>query len=43
MANFFWKLAERMDWDGIPPKKLWRFILRKMDEAHGHKGLDYDY
>lgn len=38
-----WQLAERMDWNDRWPRSLWRWLLRKIDEANGHHGLDYDY
>lgn len=41
--QWVWELAERMDWNGRPPKRFWRWLLRKMDERNGHRGMDYDY
>lgn len=38
-----WLAVEWLDWCDIPPKRMWRFFLRKIDEYHGYKNLDYDY
>lgn len=38
-----WSLLEWLDWYDVPPRKFWRFLLRKMDEKHGFKRMNYDY
>lgn len=37
------EFVETMDWNGLPPRKLWRFLLRKLDERLGYMDMDYDY
>ncbi len=32
-----WALAERMEWDNRWPRWFWRWLLRKCDEANGHR------
>lgn len=32
-----WRLAEQMDWDERFPRWFWRWLLRKCDEANGHR------
>lgn len=41
--RWLWNLAERMDWNDRWPRSFWRWLLRKCDEANGHKGINYDY
>ena len=41
MKQWLWGLAERMDWNSRWPRGFWRWLLRRMDEAHGHF-LEYD-
>ena len=41
MKHWLWGLAERMDWEGRFPKRFWRWLLKRMDRAHGHH-LSYD-
>lgn len=35
MGKFLWGLAERADWYGWPPKRLWRRLLRHYDRKAG--------
>jgi hypothetical protein len=41
MLYRLWGLAERADWMGLPPRRFWRWLLRRMDRRYGYH-LDYD-
>lgn len=32
-----WRLAEQMDWDERFPRWFWRWLLRTLDRANGHR------
>ena len=40
---WLWGVAERADWDMWPPRFFWRWLIKKMDRAHGWHHMDYDY
>lgn len=35
--QWLWGVAERADWGGLPPRRFWGWLLRRMDRAHGHQ------
>lgn len=41
--GWFHTFVEWADWRNLPPKIVWRFLLRKLDERLGYKGMNYDY
>jgi hypothetical protein len=40
---WLWGLAERGDWEMWRPRWFWRWLIKKMDRAHGWKHMDYEY
>lgn len=34
--HWLWRFAEAMDWRGVPPKGLWRALLRWQDRRNGY-------
>jgi hypothetical protein len=40
---WLWGVAEYHEWEQHPPRWFWRWLLKKMDRAHGWKHMDYDY
>jgi len=35
MRYMLWGLAEKMDWDNRPPRKLWKWLLKRYDVYFG--------
>lgn len=40
-GNIIWNLAEKADWRGWPPRRFWRWLLRRYDLKNGYY-FDYD-
>lgn len=40
--QWLWGVAEQADWSGLPPRRFWAWLLRRMDRAHGHQ-FTYDH
>jgi hypothetical protein len=39
--QWLWSLAERMEWDGRWPRRLWRWLLIRCDRKNGYF-VEYD-
>ena len=37
------KLMEWLDWYDVPPTRLWRWLLKRLDDKYEVRKQDYDY
>jgi hypothetical protein len=41
--DWLWEVADHMDWCDWPPKRLWLWVLHKIEDRDERVGMDYDF
>lgn len=39
----FWLFVEWCDWYDLPPKRFWKWLLKRIDIYYGYEDMDYNY
>jgi hypothetical protein len=43
LKYWLWGVAELADWHMWRPRWFWRWLIKKMDRAHGWYHMDHEY
>lgn len=38
--KWLWGVAEKMEWSGLPPRRFWKWLIRRQDRKAGY---DFTY